>query len=68
MGIECAECERDLRWGHAESCSRFKPHWPCPSCGKRAQIDPGWECSACGHIWSISEERYARAAAQENDG
>jgi hypothetical protein len=25
MSIECGECERDLRGGHDESCSRYKP-------------------------------------------
>lgn len=25
MSIECGECERDLRGGHAEDCSRNKP-------------------------------------------
>ena len=24
MSIECSECERDLRGGHAKTCSRFK--------------------------------------------
>lgn len=27
MSIECGECERDLRGGHDEGCSRYKP--PC---------------------------------------
>ena len=26
MSIECGECERDLRGGHDEGCSRFTPH------------------------------------------
>lgn len=31
MGIECGECERDLRGGHARDCSRWKP-CVCPTC------------------------------------
>ena len=30
MSIECSECERDLRGGHDESCSRYVR--PCDQC------------------------------------
>jgi hypothetical protein len=35
MGLECVECERDLRGGHDPSCSRYKrtcdyPYCDCP--------------------------------------
>lgn len=26
MSVECSECERDMRGGHAVSCSRHKEH------------------------------------------
>lgn len=52
MGAECSECERDLRGGHDESCSRYS-YRACPDCGvrlKNRDPDDGWDyvCVCCG--------------------
>lgn len=43
MGIECGECERDLRGGHDPSCSRYRP-CVCPFC--LASLEDG-----DGYLW-----------------
>jgi hypothetical protein len=48
MSIECGECELDLRWGHAEDCSRREPiakgltggREGCPSVTKEGRGTP----------------------------
>lgn len=34
MSVECSECERDLRGGHADDCSRAQPREPQPQAVK----------------------------------
>lgn len=57
MSLECSECERDLRGGHAEDCSRYLPII-CPECGS-ANVD--WDdepfiCGDCEHEWWLDDE------------
>lgn len=43
MGMECGECERDLRAGHAPECSRYVA-LVCPRCF-------GWLEEGDGDLW-----------------
>lgn len=52
MSLECSECERDLRGGHDEDCSRYVP-LICPKCGS-SNIDDDDEpfiCDDCDYEW-----------------
>ncbi len=54
MSLECSECERDLRGGHDEGCSRYRP--PCKIC--RAIGDLCDEECDCGcHTARLPAER-----------
>ena len=61
MSIECGECERDLRGGHDDTCSRA---WKCPECKtavsrknvpkeKRAVIE---HVCQCGKTFDLVDE------------
>jgi ribosomal protein L37AE/L43A len=55
MGVECSECERDLRGGHAKDCSRYDASTECPACGETDffQYNDGVRhCELCGHCWT----------------
>lgn len=51
MGMECGECERDLRAGHDPSCSRYTPPPECPVCARRLQEGDGYLfCETHGEV------------------
>lgn len=41
MSYECSECERDLRAGHLEHCSRYRK--PCEKC-EQERCDEECDC------------------------
>jgi hypothetical protein len=49
MSLECGECERDLRAGHQESCSRYDPRMADCTC------DPEWEGHCPVHGWDTED-------------
>lgn len=74
MGMECGECERDLRGGHDASCSRYKPQ-VCPVCcdsledgdgymwcKKHGEVDPLTNKAAIKEIARLNAERDAALA------
>jgi hypothetical protein len=48
MSIECGECERDLRGGHLDTCSRYDPRQATCLC------DPEWQHDCPWHGWAAS--------------
>lgn len=55
MSIECGECDRDLRAGHAPTCSRYEPPELTPRQELRLEdlikhLDE-WEAAAPGRLW-----------------
>jgi DnaJ-class molecular chaperone len=59
MGMECSECERDLRAGHDPSCSRYKPEQAhrCPSCAGKGADDYG-TCLQCGGSGRVDRDGF----------
>lgn len=62
MSLECSECERDLRGGHDESCSRYPGEPPECTCSFRLQgMDDECHQYRCAvHIWQqlpVAERR-----------
>ena len=50
MGMECGECEHDLRGGHAPSCSRYILEL-CPVCSRRLRDGDGYMfCPSHGEV------------------
>lgn len=49
MSVECAECEHDLRGGHAPDCT-FYTVWHCKPCGHVLDVEDGGfsRCPNCG--------------------
>ena len=43
MSLECGECEHDLRGGHDEECSRYKPEIKV---GDSIYVEQAWEDEA----------------------
>ena len=59
MSMECSECERDLRGGHAKDCSRYDPSHECPQCGDTEYFqysDGTRQCDVCNSCWKPNAE------------
>lgn len=57
MSIECGECERDLRCGHAPDCSRYVADPVCPVCGGELwDGDPDLYCPKHGEPMPTQQE------------
>ena len=55
MGLECGECEHDLRGGHHPSCSRYRPPARCAICDKQLVDGDGEEyCPAHGSVDAVN--------------
>ena len=52
MSLECAECERDLRGGHAISCSKYK-------------LRTGIRELISDHLWGVEYDELPDANTQE---
>ena len=50
VSLECSECERDLRGGHDEGCSRYDPKLAACTC------DPEWDGLCPVHGWDSKEK------------
>ena len=48
MSVECSECERDMRGGHAEDCSHYNPEMDKCTC------DLEWSGLCPVHGWKSS--------------
>lgn len=54
MGLECGECEHDLRGGHHPSCSRYRPPARCAICDKQLVDGDGEEyCPTHGSVDAV---------------
>jgi hypothetical protein len=62
MGIECGECERDLRGGHARDCSKWTL-LVCPECDWLVQDGDGYMvCPSHGEVTPVVMVRALPAA------
>lgn len=51
MSSECSECERDLRGGHSEDCSRYIDLPVCPFCNHVLDEGDGYlYCKTHGEV------------------
>lgn len=64
MGIECGECERDLRGGHDKSCSRYRP-CVCPACLVALEDGDGYLwCREHGEVSPLENRRAIETIAR----